>query len=296
MTAATSRSWNPQLEFMHLDALTDVTAGRADVVIGLIDGPVDITHPDLDAGRVNAASGIDASCALGGDACLHGTFVAGILSARRGTAAPAVCPGCTLLVRPIFTGTDVAIGELRAPSEDLAAAIVDCIDGGAHLINISAALVGSSVSGQRALVNALDLAARRDVPVFAAAGNNGLVGGTAITRHGWVCPVVAYSDTGIPLARSDAGRSIGRHGLGALGHDVTSLRSGGGYLTASGTSVATAFVTGAAALIWSAVPDATGMAVRSALAGGVNSPRRGIVPPLVDAWSSYRQLAAHEGR
>ena len=211
---------------MGLGPLTDLTAGRADVVIGLIDGPVDTTHPDLDGEHIGAAPGYDATCAIGADACVHGTFISGILSARRGSSAPALCPGCTLLVRPIFTNADVAGGELRATSGDLAAAIVDCIDGGARLINISAALVGSSLSGQRALVDALDLAARRGVLVLAAAGNSGLVGGTAITRHGWVCPVIAYTQIGTPLERSDAGRSIGRHGLGALGHAVTSLDAG----------------------------------------------------------------------
>ena len=35
----------------------------------------------------------------------HGTYVAGILAARRGSGAPAICPGCTLLVRPIFLET-----------------------------------------------------------------------------------------------------------------------------------------------------------------------------------------------
>ena len=44
-----------------------------------------------------------ASARMSSAACVHGTFVAGILSAKRGSAAPAVCPDCTLLVNPVFS-------------------------------------------------------------------------------------------------------------------------------------------------------------------------------------------------
>jgi hypothetical protein len=33
---------------------------------------------------------------------LHGTFIVGILCAKRSSDAPAFCPSCILLVRPIF--------------------------------------------------------------------------------------------------------------------------------------------------------------------------------------------------
>ena len=35
-------------------------------------------------------------------ACMHGTFVAGILSAKRDFPIPGICPECILLVRPYF--------------------------------------------------------------------------------------------------------------------------------------------------------------------------------------------------
>src|ERR1022692_2409390 len=61
-------------------------------------------------------------------ACLHGTFLAGILSARRGSDAPAICPAGTLLVRPIFR--EGGAGGKYEPStspDELAAAILDYI-------------------------------------------------------------------------------------------------------------------------------------------------------------------------
>jgi hypothetical protein len=33
---------------------------------------------------------------------MHGTFVTGMLFARRNSVAPAICPNCTLILRPIF--------------------------------------------------------------------------------------------------------------------------------------------------------------------------------------------------
>ena len=51
----------------------------------------------------------------------------GFLSAKRGSVAPAICPNCTLLVRPIFAETTAANGEMpSATPEELAQAILDC--------------------------------------------------------------------------------------------------------------------------------------------------------------------------
>jgi hypothetical protein len=88
------------LELVRLDRLMERSSGRHEVVIGLIDGPVATNHPDLAGSnlrRIGAKPG--AGCALTDSvACLHGTFVAGMLSARRGSAAPAICShhGATL--------------------------------------------------------------------------------------------------------------------------------------------------------------------------------------------------------
>jgi hypothetical protein len=95
------------LNLVRLVPLMERTTGRADLTVGLIDGPMALEHSDLGTGRVDEVRG------RGGAACsvavsAHGTFVAGILSARRGSGAPAICPGCTLLVRPIFSETTSA--------------------------------------------------------------------------------------------------------------------------------------------------------------------------------------------
>src|SRR5262249_16659767 len=151
-----------------------------------------------------------------------------------------------LLVRPIFTEAAVATGEMpSAAPEELAQAILDCLDAGARVLNVSAALIQTSIKNERALQEALDRAARRGVMVIVAPGNQGAIGSTVITGHPWVIPVVAYDLQRRPMADSNLGSSIGRRGLGAPGDRVTSLGAQGEPVTLGGTSVAAPFVTGA---------------------------------------------------
>ena len=148
------------LDLVNLAPLMELTSGRPEIVIGLVDGPVVIGHPDLAGENVREIPGrIGGTCAQASSlACMHGTFVAGILCAKRTSSAPAICPGCTLLVRPIFPETPAA-SELipSATPEELATAIIDCIGAGARLVNLSAALAQvPSAKAERALAQALD--------------------------------------------------------------------------------------------------------------------------------------------
>jgi subtilisin family serine protease len=239
-------------------------------------------------------AGARADCA----ACLHGTFVAGVLCAKRGSCAPAICPDCTLLIRQVFT--DRHLREGRPPSttpQVLAAAILECIEAGVRVLNLSLALGEASSRSERELEAALDHAAERSVVVVAAAGNQGTVGSSAITRHPWVIPVTSYDLRGIPLGHSNLGGSIGRQGLGAPGSNVTSLGVDGRPLTLTGTSVAAPFVTGAIALLCSEFPAATGGEIRHAVAKASAGRRKSIVPPLLNAWEAYRWMRSelHHG-
>jgi subtilisin family serine protease len=285
---------------VRLTPLMEHTSGRADLVIGLLDGPVAADHPDLAGVRIHPAPGAPpAACSQANtSACEHGTFVAGVLCARRGAPAPAICPGCTLLVYPIFSDTAPTDDGLpNAALAELAAAITASVAAGARVLNLSLGLVGPSARGLPALREALDLAMRRGVLVVAAAGNQGTVGGSEITRHPGVVPVVAYDRHGRPLDGSNLGATIGRRGLGAPGEGVTSLGAGGAPRMLAGTSAAAPFVTGAVGLLWSVFPQATAADVKRAVtqAGGVR--RTTVVPPLLDAWAAYQALAtAYRGR
>jgi subtilisin family serine protease len=128
--------------------------GRREITIALIDGPVVLSHPDLAGATIREIPGkLKGACTRAETmSCAHGTLVAGILCARRGSMAPAICPGCTLLVRPIFAETDSGNGRMpNATPEELAEAIIDTVDAGAHVINLSGCLRPTfTASGEQA--------------------------------------------------------------------------------------------------------------------------------------------------
>ncbi len=279
------------LNLVRLTALMELTRGRSEIIVGLIDGPVVMTHPDLETKNIRNVPGkISGACTQkSSDACLHGTFVAGILCGKRGSVAPSICPNCTLMVRPIFTET--TSGSEHMPSatpQELAVAIIECIEAGSHILNLSVALAQPSSRGEHELEEALDYAVKRGVIVVAASGNQGTIGSSAITRHPWVIPVVASDLQGKPISESNLGSSIGRKGLCAPGVDVTSLGTEEKPLTMGGTSVATPFVTGAIALLRSEFPAATAADVKFAVTQTGMRRRNTVVPPLLDAWMAYQ--------
>jgi hypothetical protein len=268
--------------------------GSTEVVIGLLDGPVAMAHPDLAGTSIRLVSkAMGSKCSqVRSAACRHGSFVGGILSARRGSVAPAICPGCTLLVRPIFQESNRDERTMPSvPPEEVARAIIEAVDAGAHVLNLSAAFDQPSIRSERQLREALDHAARRGTIVVAAAGNQGTLGSSAITRHPWVIPVGACDPQGRPLGETNLGGSIGKRGLMAPGEGVTSLGAEGKPLKWGGTSVAAPFVTGTVALLCSEFPDASATEVKSAVTGGAYAKRRtSVVPPLLDARAAYAAI------
>ncbi|MEN3330093.1 MAG: hypothetical protein V7638_4900 [Acidobacteriota bacterium] len=281
------------LDLVKLAPLMRIASGRTTTRVALIDGPVATTHPELSGTKIIELSGkIGGTCQRATSlACMHGTFVAGILSAKRGSGAPAICPDCTLIVRPIFPETTSANGQMpSATPEELASAIIECIDAGAHVINLSAALANPSAKGERRLEEALSYCARRSVIVVAAAGNQAAVGSSAITQHPWVIPVIASDRRGRPISYSNLGSSIGRQGLSAPGERITSLAINGPAPAFGGTSAAAPFVTGAIALLLSVFPSVTAAAVKLAITTAAGARRTTVVPPLLNAWAAYQAL------
>ncbi|NJK51813.1 MAG: S8 family serine peptidase [Leptolyngbyaceae cyanobacterium SU_3_3] len=284
---------NP-LDLTKLAPLMELTSGRPEVVVGLIDGAVLQPHPELLGSNIREISEkLSGQCVQASStACVHGTFVAGILHGKRNSVTPGICPNCTLLVRSIFVET--TLGKEYLPSAtpaDLAAAIVESIDAGAQVLNMSVAIAQPSSQDERELQEALDYALQRGVIAVAASGNQGTLGSSAITRHPWVIPVVACDLQGRPIDYSNLGSSIGKRGLSAPGDRITSLGTQDKTLTLSGTSFAVPFVTGAIALLWSEFPTATAAQIKLAITQSNGARRTTVVPPLLDAWTAYQVMA-----
>jgi subtilisin family serine protease len=280
------------LGLVRLNGLMAGQSGRPDVVVAVIDGPAQTGHPDLAGASIEVLPGGPAgpggaACRVPDSvACRHGTFVLGMLCARRGTDAPGICPGCTMLLYPVLAE---APASLEAGPADLAAAVLACVDRGARIINLSLGVRGTALTRSKDFDDAVDHAMRRGVLVVAAAGNHGLVGPAPLVSHPWLIPVAACDWTGRMLRMSNLGIGVGRTGLAAPGRSVLSTAPGG-YQRTSGTSVAAPFVTGTAALLWSAYPAASAPQLRAALLRS-DERRRSVVPPLLDASASLTRLA-----
>ncbi|MEV6881329.1 S8 family serine peptidase [Streptomyces sp. NPDC051135] len=283
------------LGLVALPALMARTSGLHSPRIGLIDGHVTSDHPDLADANLEVLVRHRGSAPPSFDpGSRHATSVAGVLVARRGSGAPAICPDATLVVRPIFPSRPPPYGDTALPG-DLASAIMEVADAGVRVLNLSLTLTPHSDDADNALQRALDYAAHRGVIVVAAAGNHGAVGGSALTRHRSVIPVVAYDLEGHPSGASNLGLTFGRSGVGATGTGINSLKAGGGLRPFGGTSAATALVTGAIALLWSEFPQATPADLVSAVTRS-SARRTSVVPPLLDAWRAYETVrAAHYG-
>ena len=276
------------LDAVGLRRVMAIESGWEEVSVALLDGPVAVAHPSLDGACVRGTgSKQPTSCRRTTSfACRHGTFIAGILSARRGRGAPGICPGCVLLVRPIFSEDQDGTLPGAAPRE-VANAISESLDAGAELINISAAL-GPTVGREPQLDAALEISARRGAIVIAAAGNDGTLGSSPLTRHVGVIPVTACDAAGRPMRASTVGRSHGLRGVSAPGA-VMSLSPQGPSVALSGSSFAAALVTGACALLRSAFRTVPAHEIVRAVRG--SGRRTSVVPPLLDAWAAYQRLA-----
>jgi subtilisin family serine protease len=282
----------------RLQSLMNVSSGSPEIIIGLIDGPIDFSHPAFQESKIRTVrnSQFDSCKNVSNIACSHGTFVTGILCSKRGVAAPAICPNCEFILNPIFrenTTTNKTSNSMIFPSttyEELSSAIIETIDSGAKIINLSLGLSTSSLTVYDKLQQAYDYALHKGVIVVVAAGNQGNVGNISLINHQWLIPVAACDENGILDSMSNFGASIGTRGLMAPGVNIMSTYPGGQYTHMSGTSFAAPFVTGSIALLWSVFPNATPAAIISSITTSTSFKRRSIIPPLLDVEAAWNKL------
>src|SRR5215469_11192841 len=231
-----------------LDTLKCLSTGHPKITIGLIDGPIDFSHPAFEGSKIRTIkkSQLAACRDASNIACSHGTFIAGILCSKRGLAAPAICPDCEIIINPIFNqDVDEKINSASiTPSttpEKLSDAIIETIDAGARIINLSLGLSTSTLVVYDRLQHAYDYAIQKGVIIVAAAGNQGNIGNTSIISHQWLIPVSACDENGRLDPMSNFGPSIGSRGLMAPGVNVYSTFPEGRYTRMSGTSFAAPF-------------------------------------------------------
>lgn len=284
------------LDQIKLRPLMNISCGSPEVLIGMIDGPVYLNHPALERSKIRTVNNSQLVACKKADsiACQHGTFVAGILCSMRGLSAPAICPNCEVILYPIFSEGHLNVKGARATvprstPEELSKSIVQTIDAGAKIINLSLGLSSSSLTRYQVLRDAYDYALKKGVIIVAAAGNQGSFGQIATYDHRWVIPVAACDTQGRIDPMSNFGHTISKSGLMAPGINITSTAPDGKYTQMSGTSVAAPFVTGTIALLWSIFPGAPAHEIINSLIS--NKVRnRSIIPRLLNAQQAYQLL------
>jgi hypothetical protein len=248
---------------------------NATISAAVIDGPYDVVAlaEVLAHKPINLAN---ASCDRGlGTACVHGTFVMGLIGARYDAAIAGLCPDCQLLHFPLFV-------EERSPSaciDELACGIRLAVEAGARLINLSLAILGDDSQRHPALADALNYAESKDCVLVAAAGNQSQIAAGQLLSHPVTIPVVAVDAVGNLLPQCNFGPLVCQRGVAALGENILGYAPRGRTAVMSGTSVATAVATATLATIWAALPTATGAVMRRAVQQ--LGPRDGLIPPLM---------------
>jgi len=289
---------NP-LNLIKLDKIMALSQGNHDIKIGIIDGPLDFSHPAFENTIIRTVKDSQfTSCKNASSMeCIHGTFISGILGAKRGSSAPAICPECEILLRPVFMESisdneDHSIDKSLPNSthEELSKAIVETIDAGAKIINLSLGLSSSTLTIYPDLEYAYNYAFKKQVIIVASSGNQGIVGNNPITDNEWIIPVAACDEKSRPEIHSNFGLSTGLRGLLSPGVNITSTMPEGRFGSMSGTSVASPFVTGSLALLWSIFPDVTANQIRNSVILNNNKHRRTIIPQLLDAESAFNWL------
>jgi Subtilase family len=151
---------------------------------------------------------------------------------------------------PIFAAS-TSSDQQTCTQEELAAGIRTALDRKANIINISASQQTDLLALSHELSGALQAAAGADTLVVAAAGNQGCACDTIPASVAGVLAVGAHNEAGDPLLSSNWGPGQRTQGVIAPGSNVPGACVGGGLCRATGSSFATATVSGIAGLLMS---------------------------------------------
>lgn len=255
----------------------ELEKGSQDVIIAIVDTGVDQSHPDLVDKLVPGYDMVDVTDLDPGDGCVwegdidtrdnnpedengHGTHCAGIAAAstNNNTGVAGVAWNCKIM--PVR-----ALANLRCPDyetgsgslTDIADGIIWAADHNASVISMSlSAIVPDYAPPPTVLKDAIDYANSRGCVLVAAMGNDG------VNPEEYDCYVYPAKHPNVlavgAIDRNNRRADFSNYGdyehVVAPGVDIRSTYIGSGYADLDGTSMATPFVAGLAALIKSADP------------------------------------------
>ena len=254
----------------YVNTAWDQRRGSANITVAILDTGVDPGHPDLVSALVPGATfvsqpstGCDPNSTQ--DDNSHGTHVAGIVGAtgNNGIGIAGVAFGVKIM--PVKVLDCQGVGSLS----DVAQGMIWAVDHGARIVNLS---LGSPYDST-ALQSAVQYATSKNVLVVTAAGNCGQASSSCASVDQVEYPAaypqvlaVGASDTDDSVAFFSTENSTvdvvapGRRIISTVPRYATWLSANGypqSYAVLSGTSQASPFVAGVAALILSGEPQLT---------------------------------------
>ena len=232
-------------------SLWEKSYGDPRVCIAVLDGPVDIAHPVLKGANIDQLDTLVSNNSnANGIASQHGTHVTSVLFGQPQSPVQGIVPSCKGIILPIYAdaqnGTSISCSQV-----DLARAITQAVQKGAHIINISGGEITPSGKADPLLENAIQYCKDSNVLVVAAAGNEGCNCLHIPAALPSVLAVGAMDENGNPDTHSNWGKVYTEQGILASGKDIMGAIPGGGTAVKSGTSFATPLVSGTAALLLS---------------------------------------------
>jgi len=252
------RQW--ALSHIQIGELWQTTTSGSEILVAVLDTGIDKSHEDL-IGKVAGEANFTSSPVVG-DIHGHGTHIAGIIAAYsdNGLGVAGIAPQSQLL------NVKVAGDNGRCQAAAIAQGIIWAVDNGAVVINVSIEIRGPSAE----LEEAVNYAWEHGALVIAAAGNEGSQTPVYPAFYEHVIAVAA-------IGQDDTLALLSNYGdffyMDSPGFDIYSTLPGNEYGYKTGTSFATAYVSGLAAILFDTLTDANGNGylndeVRAALENG----------------------------
>lgn len=283
--ALSSGNWGQQL--IEADYAWNQGYYGQNVVVGVVDTQTEFSHPLLRNSSYKVASGNgNREDAYGrgnftgkpfcdpsreNECALHGTHVTGIIAAEHNQGPMMGVAPQAKIIGSAFLATDGS-GKLV----DAVNALSFAADNGAKIINASWGAENCSVIIREKFIELTN----RNILLVVASGNGDFYGnGYDIFRFP-ISPASFNLATQITVAAATerdfkaqfSNFSFSLVHLAAPGQKILSTipMEYGGYEEFSGTSMAAPFVSGAAAVLWSARPEATALQIKKALLDSVD--------------------------
>ncbi|MDR2525735.1 MAG: S8 family serine peptidase [Oscillospiraceae bacterium] len=231
----------------YADRTANGKTARQRVKVAIVDTGVDGNHPFLRGRVLKSDANFTGASGDPQDDNGHGTHVAGIVADNTGDHVK---------ILPVkVLGAD-GMGKMS----QIALGIAYAIDSGCDVINLS---LGAPGTAPRTLRDAIARAEQSGIVIAAAAGNNRTdASGVYPANMATVLSVGATAQSGAITSTSNFGGTVD---IFAPGAQIMSTAPNNSYRSMSGTSMAAAFASAAAAELCAAAPDFSAAQLRRAI-------------------------------